>query len=227
MTLLVLNPVCRVLFDRYWAVAWTVIVVAIYVLSEILIDIRQRLYNRQQRKQAVSNDIPANRTRDDRPADRDSPHYRRDEEIFLLRRILSVLQRIAGDAEHLPRGLVIGQLDIFGGSVMAITGVPVGGQGTFGETPQPPGSAFPTGTTFTWTSSDTANTSLTPSTDGTKVAMGVAAGATVGSSTVLTCSAQMPAVGGTTPPPVTGSGTVPYMPAVVPTPTSMSIDQIS
>jgi len=109
-----------------------------------------------------------------------------------------------------------------GGFAMPITGVPVGGTGTFQESGLPAGSVFPTGTSFAWTSSDTANTTLTPSTDGTQVAVAVGSGATVGGSTTLSCVATLPG-GGT----VSGSATVPYLPAAVTVPTSIQIDQLS
>ena len=119
-----------------------------------------------------------------------------------------------------PKELKISQVS--GGFAMPITGVPVGGSGVFQESGLPAGSVFPTGTTFLWSSSDTANTSLTPSTDGTQVAMAVGAGATVGGSTTLSCVATLP--GGVS---VSGSATVPYLAGAPVVPTSIQIDQLS
>ena len=103
---------------------------------------------------------------------------------------------------------------------MPIIGIPVGGSGTFQESGLPVGSVFPTGTTFAWTSSDTANVADTPSSDGTQDAEAVGGVAVAGGSNTLTCTATLP--DGST---VAGSAVVPYLPAAVVTPTSIQIDQ--
>ena len=65
-----------------------------------------------------------------------------------------------------PRALQISQ--IIGGQAMPITGIIVGATGTFASSPSaPPGAVEPAGTTRVWTTSDTVNTVLTPSADGT------------------------------------------------------------
>src|SRR6266851_3379061 len=120
-----------------------------------------------------------------------------------LDRILHEIREIKHFLETV-RELKISQIS--GGIAMAITGVPVGGSGTFQESGLPVGSIFPTGTTFAWSSSDTANTALTPSADGTQVAMAVGAGATVGGATSLSCVATLPDAST-----VSGSASVPYL----------------
>ena len=57
---------------------------------------------------------------------------------------------------------------------MPILGIAPGATGIFAEVPLPPESVFPSGTAFSWSSDDPANTSLTPSSDGTQVAVAVA-----------------------------------------------------
>jgi len=138
-----------------------------------------------------------------------------------LKLLEHILREVRGIRHFLESVKEIKIFQVLGG-MMPITGVPVGGSGTFQESGLPAGSVFPAGTTFVWSSSDTANTALTPSTDGTQVAMAVGAGATVGGSTTLSCVATLPG-GGT----VTGSASVPYLPGAVTTPTSIQIDQLS
>lgn len=99
---------------------------------------------------------------------------------------------------------------------MAITGIVLGATGTFQEVPSPAGSAFPAGTTFTWTSSDSL-TSLTPSGDTTQVAVATSASDPATSFT-LTCTSSTGVV---------GTASVPLLPAVVGAPTSITINQLS
>lgn len=57
---------------------------------------------------------------------------------------------------------------------MSILGIAPGATGIFNELPLPAGSVFPAGTQFTWTADDTTNTSLSPSPDGSQVAVAAA-----------------------------------------------------
>jgi len=118
-----------------------------------------------------------------------------------------------------PRELEIFQLKT--GDDMAITGSVPGTTSTFQETPSaPPNAVEPAGTTTVWTSSDTANTTLTP--NGNKVAVAVGSAAPVGGSYVLTATDTFP--DGTT---ATGSATVPYLAPPTPEPTALQINQLS
>lgn len=58
---------------------------------------------------------------------------------------------------------------------MSILGIAPGATGIFNELPLPAGAVFPSGTQFTWSADDTVNVSLTPSSDGTQVAVAAAA----------------------------------------------------
>lgn len=113
-----------------------------------------------------------------------------------------------------PTTIAIQQLQ--GGSTMAITGIVLGATGTFQEVPSPAGSAFPAGTTFTWTSGDSLTT-LTPSGDTTQVAVATSASDPATSFT-LTCTSSTGVV---------GTASVPLLPAVVGAPTSITINQLS
>lgn len=88
---------------------------------------------------------------------------------------------------------------------MAITGIKPGATGTFAESPVPPGTPLPAGVIPQWSSSDTTNTSLTPSADGTSCLVAVPSSATI-ASFVLTVKATLP--DGTTP---SGNATVPVL----------------
>ena len=120
-----------------------------------------------------------------------------------------------------PTTIAIQQLQ--GGSTMAITGIVLGATGTFQEVPAPAGSAFPAGTTFTWTSSDSLTT-LTPSADTTQVAVATSASDPATSFT-LTCTSNFTPPGASAP--VSGSTSVPLLPAVVGAPTGITINQLS
>lgn len=109
---------------------------------------------------------------------------------------------------------------LFHRSFMAITGVPVGGSGTFTETPVPAGSAFPAGTAMLWASSDPLLT-LVPSADGTSVVATLDPSAIVGGSATLTFTGTSGSQS------ATGSVTVPYLSAVIPFPTSVTINQVA
>lgn len=95
-----------------------------------------------------------------------------------------------------------------------IDGIVVGATGTITATPQPAGTSVGS-VVPTWTTSDTANTSITPSADGLSVAVAVGAGAPVGGSTTVTISATSP--DGTVT--ATGSAVVPYFESTPPPPT--------
>jgi len=99
-----------------------------------------------------------------------------------------------------------------------------GGTSVFQEVPTPPGSIWPSGTTFTWTVDDTADISLTPSSDGTQVTATCVASPT-GTSYNLTCTSSYTPPGAPTP--ISATLNVPIVPAPPPTPTGMQISQVS
>ena len=111
-----------------------------------------------------------------------------------------------------------------------ITGVNVGGSGTFQANPVPDTSVFPAGTVNTWTASDPSIT-LAPAdpTDPSEadVVASVPAGSTL-TSFDLSVSTQMPADStGTVPAALTATVTVPVIQAPPPVPTGVSISQVS
>jgi hypothetical protein len=116
-----------------------------------------------------------------------------------------------------PTGMAI---DILGGTMST----PAGGTSVFQEVPTPAGSVFPAGTTFTWSVDDTADISLTPSTDGTQVTA-VCVAAPTGTSYNLTCTSSFTPTGATAP--LSATLNVPIIPPVVATPTGMTINQLS
>jgi len=106
---------------------------------------------------------------------------------------------------------------------MPITGIVVGATGTFQVVPSaPPGAVEPTGTTRVWTTSDATNTTLTPSADGSTVAVAVASTAPPGGSFTLSVADTYP--DGTS---ASGADSVPYLPAPAPEPTALTINQLS
>lgn len=84
----------------------------------------------------------------------------------------------------------INQIHTAGVTIMPIVGIVVGATGVFTETPTPAGSTIPAGTVPQWTTSDTVNTTLTPSADGTSVSVATATTAPVGGSFTLTVANQ-------------------------------------
>ena len=127
---------------------------------------------------------------------------------------------------HYPSSFIIKQLrskPLQGDDPMAVTGIVLGQTGTFQEVPLPAGSVFPAGTTFTWFSDDTLTT-LTPSADGTQAAVATSASDTA-TSFNLTCTSSFTPPGG--PAPLVSTVNVPLLPVPVPTPTDMTINQIS
>jgi hypothetical protein len=97
----------------------------------------------------------------------------------------------------------------------------VGTTRIFDLTDIPSGSVLPAGVIPAWTSSDTANTSLTPSADGLKCAVAVGASAPVPGGFNLTVSATLP--DGTTP--TSGPQPVAYQAAPVVEPASFGITE--
>ena len=116
-----------------------------------------------------------------------------------------------------PKLILISQQ---GEEMGVINGIAVGGTGTFTETPQPAGSSVGSQVPV-WTSSDSANTSLTPSADGSSVNVSVGAGAPVGGSFTLTATVTS-ADGSQT---AAGSANVPYLAGASNFPTSLDITQ--
>lgn len=125
-----------------------------------------------------------------------------------------ILKRLP--AIHLPIGLAITQ----GGSM--ITGVQVGGSGTFVESFVPTNAALPAGAVLsvTWTVDDPLVT-LAPSADGSSVVATVdpTDKATSFNLTATGNSAALPA------PITSGPINVPILPTPAPLPTSLSVDQ--
>lgn len=175
----------------------------------------------------------------DRDHDHEHNHsiHNHDSEIVEeLRRIVHIDQHIAEDLDELvrrgvpgkPTSMAIVQITAAraaqGDHTMAIKGIVLGATGTFQMTPLPTGSVFPSGTTFTWTSDDTL-TSLTPSADGTGVAVATTTGDTA-TSFNLTCTSSFTPPGASAPVsksvnvPLTGGG------GGGNTPSDMSIDQV-
>lgn len=99
-----------------------------------------------------------------------------------------------------------------------------GGTSVFQEVATPPGSVFPTGTTFAWSVDDTADISLTPSTDGTQVSAACVV-SPAGSSYNLTSTSNYTPPGAPTP--VSATVNVAITPAPPTTPTGMQINQLS
>lgn len=145
-------------------------------------------------------------------------------EIEALRCICHELGRIATVLERVYFPVFkIAQLD--GGNMSAgtITGTPVGGVSTFGET-DPAGFVDPVGAVRLWSTSDTVNTSITPSPNNSTVSVAAAATAPVGGSYILTFTdtdASGNLIG------TSGPITVPFLPAVVAPPVDFVVNQLS
>lgn len=103
-----------------------------------------------------------------------------------------------------------------------ITGVPLGGSGTFVESFIPTNAALPAGQVLsvTWTVDDP-NVTLAPSADGTSVVASVAATDTA-TSFNLTATGTSAALPG---PITSGAVNVPILPAAAPLPTSLAVNQ--
>jgi hypothetical protein len=141
-----------------------------------------------------------------------------------LRRIADAQECICRELKRLneflraPKSILITQQ---GESMATPNGIPVGGQGTFLATPQPAGTSFGS-VAPVWTSSDTANTSLTPGADGTTVNVAAGASAPVGGSFTLTATWTATDGSGDV---ATGSLVVSYNAAANNNPTSIAITQ--
>src|ERR1700690_2592303 len=147
------------------------------------------------------------------------PHIEHTEhqELAELRRIRHDLDLLVSVlVHHIPPQT---GFTIYQGDHMSITGIVVGATGTFAATVLPAGAVIPAGSVPVWTTSDTSNTSLTPSADGMSVAVATSAAAPVGGSFILTITNQ----DGTFPTPVT----VPYLPAAPPAQTGFEVEQTS
>jgi hypothetical protein len=169
------------------------------------------------------------------PSDGPCKHYVQDETIRLLKEDLrfnrmalceiigkldKVFSGILGEIEKLnrPRGL---QIIFKGEDSMSTT---AGGSSVFQEVPTPAGAQFPVGTTFTWTVDDTADITLTPSPSGTECTATCSATPTA-TSYNLTCTSSFTPPGASAP--VSGTLNVPIVPAAPPTPTGLTISQVS
>ena len=140
----------------------------------------------------------------------------------ILEEILAVLQRLVPHAP-LPTSLAILQSKSkLGGHTTMITGVPVGGSGTFVESFVPSNAALPAGASIviTWTVDDP-NVTLAPSADGTSVVASVAASDTA-TSFNLTATGTSAALPG---PITSGPVNVPILPTPPPLPTSLAVNQ--
>lgn len=141
----------------------------------------------------------------------------------LLKELVAGLRQLLQFLENRPTAIAIYQLE--GGNMNPITGTVAGtSTSSFGEAPTPTGSAFPAGTTFTWTVDDTADISLTPSASGTSVAVACSATPTQ-TSYNLTCTSSYTPTGASAPLAVTAN--VPILPASATTPTGMTIGQLT
>jgi hypothetical protein len=90
--------------------------------------------------------------------------------------ILQLAHKIL-DRLNQQTGFTIYQIE--GNKIMPITGIVAGATGIFQETPTPVGAVIPAGSTPVWTADNTTDVSLTPSADGTQVAVAVSATTTI------------------------------------------------
>jgi hypothetical protein len=151
------------------------------------------------------------------------------QEIHLLQAILSSVNRSVILSEEilaiLEKAFAVHSFNLSqvqqGGALMPITGVPVGGSGTFQETPDPPGSTLVGNPTFT---SDHPEVTLSPSPDAdpTKVVATASSTAVAGSAFNLTVSGTNTL--GTA---ISTVFSVPILPAVPPVATGFTLTQLS
>jgi hypothetical protein len=145
-------------------------------------------------------------------------------DIHEIRESLAELARLFRQfVLHPAEGFIITQLS--GGTTMArfgqtINGIAVGATGVFQETPTPAGGALQAGNVPVWTADD-ATLGLTPSTDGTQVAVSVPSTST-STSFNLTCSG-VNSVGAA----ISTTVAVPILPAVAVPATGFDINQLS
>lgn len=135
------------------------------------------------------------------------------ENKILLTRVLNLLQM-----KNLPTSITISQLNHEGPM-----STPAGGSSVFQELPTPQGAAFPAGTTFQWTVDDTADISLSPSSDGTQVTA-ACVGTPAATNYNLTCTSNFTPPGAPTP--ISATINVAIV-TQTPTPTGMTINQLS
>lgn len=144
--------------------------------------------------------------------------------IDILRGIKALAQLLIQLFGKVPSGIEITQIQ--GDSPMGqILGIAPGTTGQFKETLIPAGAVLPAGTVPQWSVDDTTNTSLTPSADGTSVA--IAAGATIQNGATafnLTVTATFTAPGAASPTTLTKTVSVPFN---FPLPTDIDITQVS
>jgi len=146
---------------------------------------------------------------------------------FKVDRLTHLVKKCCCKKER-PTGVEIIQLT---GGTMSITGINVGGSGTFEADPVPSTSTFPAGTVNTWTADDPSIT-ITPANpadpEDTQVIVTVPSTDT-NTSFNLTVSAQMPPAtpGGTPPAALTNTVSVPIIPAPPQPPTGVVINQVA
>jgi hypothetical protein len=152
-------------------------------------------------------------------------HWEQQEVIRLLREEMRFNRVALLDIIHLlratliyPRGM---QIKFVQENQMS---TPAGGTSVFQEVPTPAGSVFPSGTTFTWTVDDTADITLTPTSDGTGVTA-VCVASPAATSYNLTCTSSYTPPGAPTP--ISATLNVPITAAPPVTPTGMTINQTS
>jgi len=100
----------------------------------------------------------------------------------------------------------------------------IGGTNVFQEVATPAGSVFPAGTTFTWSVDDIADVTLTPYADGTQVTTTTVASPTATSAN-LTCQSSYVPPGASTG--ISFTVNLPFVAPPPPTPTGMTINQLS
>jgi hypothetical protein len=125
--------------------------------------------------------------------------------LFLLLLYVVILKELQALCRKV-RGFAIFQRERW--SLMSVTGIQAGGQGTFAEVPLPIGDLLPPGVVPKWSTPDTKVT-LTPSSDGSSCVAAVDISDT-NTSFDLSVTATLP--DGTTP---TGKVTVPILPSEV------------
>jgi uncharacterized protein YejL (UPF0352 family) len=141
--------------------------------------------------------------------------WRDGQRLERIERLLEQILDILGSRKTLPTSLAILQ----GGNM--VTGIQIGGSGTFQESFVPTNAALPAGQALSvvWTADDPLVT-LAPSADGTSVVASVPATDTA-TSFNLTATGTSAAL----PSPITGTVNVPILPTPAPLPTSLSITQ--
>jgi hypothetical protein len=138
--------------------------------------------------------------------------------IIRLEKLESAILKAIEGMCHRPSGLKIVGV---GENNMS---TPAGGTSVFQEVPTPAGSVFPTGTTFAWTVDDTADITLTPSSDTTQCTA-VCVASPTGTAYNLTCTSSYTPPGATTP--ISATINVPIVAPPPTTPTGMVINQLS